>query len=308
MKLRYGIILQLLFLEITMLGCSSKQKNNTEEPVTVAEVQVTHIKHKTLADTLTVNGRVLEGQQFKVRAPLAGYVTHLYVRPGEQVRAGQQMFSMRTREQTALAQDTATAGTSLSENSAVAVKAPVDGQISTISTGKGVYTAEGSSMATLNSRSNLYMEIYVPAQWGREVQPGDSAFVQWPDGRKRWAKIGSRLAQADSASQSVKFMVNDMPPRHLLPGERLTVQVPVNKVVNEQVLPRKAVLTDESMSSWWVMKMANDSTAVRVQVTPGIASGNWMAVPKPEFQNSDQILVQGNYGLADTARVKVTNQ
>jgi len=289
-----------------MLGCSNNQQSNSEDPVTVAQVQVTHVRHKTLADTLTVNGRVLEGQQFQVRAPVAGYVTKLYVHPGERVQAGQKMFSITTREQAALAKNPA--GTSLPETSAIVVKAPVDGQISAISTGAGVYNAEGSSMATVNSRSNLYMEIYVPAQWGREVQPGDSAFVQWADGRVRWAKVGSRLAEADSASQSVKFMVTDISPRHLLPSERLTVQIPVNKVVDEQVLPRNAILTDESMSSWWVMKMVNDSTAVRIPVTPGITSGNWMAVPKPKFQMSDRILVQGNYGLADTARVKVNNQ
>lgn len=307
MKLRYGIWLQLLLIVFAVWGCGSNQQNSDDaEPETIAQVQITHVSYKTLADTLTVNGEVMEGQQFMVRAPVTGYVTKLYVRPGGQVRAGQRMFSILTREQAALAQDTT--GSSLPKPSAVEVKAPVDGQISTILTGEGVYTAEGSSMATLNSRNNLYTEIYVPAQWSREVQPGDSAFVQWADGRTKWAKVGSRLAQADSASQSIMFMVDDISTSHLLPGERLTVQIPVNKVVKEQVLPRDAVLTDESMSSWWVMKMINDSTAVRIPVTPGIVSGNWMAVPKPKFLKSDRILVQGNYGLADTASVKVTNQ
>ena len=306
MKLRYGIVLQLLFLGISMLGCGNNQQSNSEDPVTVAQVQVTHIRHKTLADTLTVNGRVLEGQQFRVRAPVAGYVNHSYVRPGDQVQAGQQLFSIQTREQVALAQDTTS--TPLSKSSAVVVKAPVDGQISAISTGEGVYVAEGSSMAMLNSKNNLYAEIFVPTQWSRKVQPGDSALIQWANGREKWTKVGNRLAQADRASQSVKFMVTDISPCHLLAGERLTIQIPVNKMINEQVLPRDAVLTDESMSSWWVMRMMNDSIAVRIPVTPGIASGNWMAVPKPKFQKSDRILVHGNYGLADTARVKVTNQ
>lgn len=307
MKIRYGILLQSLFIVVVLWGCGNSQQDSSGgEPVTVAQVQVTHVSNRTLADTLTVNGRVLEGQQFTVRAPVTGYVTRLWVRPGEQVSAGQKMFSIRTREQAALSQDTT--GSDLPKPSAVVVRAPVAGQVSNISIGEGIYAAEGSSMATLNSKHNLYTEIFVPARWNNSIQPGDSALVRWADGRTEWAKVGSRLAQTDSQSQSVLFMISDISVNKLLPGERLTVQIPVNKMVNEQVLPRDAVLTDESMSSWWVMKMINDSTAIRVPVTPGIASGNWMAVPKPKFQASDRILVQGNYGLADTARVEVTNQ
>ena len=307
MKLRYGIWLQLVFIVVAVWGCgNSQQQDGGDEPVTVAQVQVTHVSFKTLADTLTVNGRVMEGQQFTVRAPVTGYVTKLWVRAGQQVRTGQRLFSVRTREQTALAQDTT--GSNLPKPSAVVVKAPVDGQVSDISTGEGVYAAEGSAMATLNSRNNLYTEIFVPARWNNSIQQGDSALVLWADGRTEWAKVGSRLAQADSQSQSVMFMISNISTNRLLPGERLTVRIPVNKVVNEQVLPREAVLSDESMSSWWVMKMVNDSIAIRVPVTPGIASGNWMAVPKPRFLKDDRILVQGNYGLADTARVQVTNQ
>ena len=306
MKLRYGIWLQILLIGIAAWGCGNKQQSSDAEPVTVAEVRVTHVSHKTLADTLNVNARVMQSQRFIVRAPVTGYVTKLWVRPGESVHAGQRMFLMRTREQAALAQDTA--GSSLPVPSSVIVRAPVDGQVATVSTGGGVYAAEGSAMATLNSRNSLYMQIYVPERWSSTVQSGDSALVEWADGLKKWAKVGSRLAQADSQSQSLLYMINDIPTGRLLPGERLTVQIPVNKVVNEQVLPSDAVLTDESMSSWWVMKMINDSVAVRVPVTPGISAGNWMAVPSPKFKTSDRILVQGNYGLADTARVKVTNQ
>ncbi len=302
-------MLRLLLIAIIAWGCSTKQKsdsNGSDEPVTVAQVQVTQVNYRTLADTLDVNGQVMEGQQLTVRAPVTGYVTKLYVRPGEQVQAGRTLFAIRTREQAVLAQDSS--GNSLPQPSAVIVRAPVDGQIATVSTGEGIYVAEGSSMATLNSKNNLYLEVYIPAQWSNKVQPGDSALVEWADGQKKWAKVGSRLAQADSQSQSVMFMINNIPTSRLLPGERLMVQIPVNKVVNEQVLPKDAVLTDESMSSWWVMKMINDSVAVRVPVTTGISAGNWIAVPKPKFKMSDRILVQGNFGLADTARVKVTNQ
>lgn len=297
--------LQFLLTVFIFAGCGNNQQSNDKEPVTIAKVQVTHINYKTLADTLTVNGMVLEGQQFMVRAPVTGYVTKLMVRPGDQLRAGQPMFAIKTRELAALAGDTA--GTTLPAPDAVIVKAPVAGQVNSISTGDGVYTAEGSAMATLNSQKNLYVKLYIPEQWSNLVQTGDSALVQWANGQTKWTRVGDRLAQADSQSQSMLYMITDLPPKHLLPGERLTVQIPVNKMVNEQVLPRNAVLTDESMTSYWVMKMINDSIAVRVPVIPGITAGNWIAVRKPRFKTGDRILVAGNYGLPDTARVTVTS-
>jgi translation initiation factor IF-1 len=290
-----------------MWGCSNKkQENGDEEPITIAPVKVTHIQYHTLADTLTVYGQVMEGQKFILRAPVTGYVTKIWVHPGDQVHAGQRLFSIRTREQAALGNDTA--GSSLPKPSDINVKAPVSGQISSLSTGFGVYATSGSSMASMTSNKNVYLKVFIPMRWRNKVTTGDSVLVQWADGHKRWAKLGDRLVQADRQSQAAMYIVNEIPASRLLSGERLTLHIPVNKVIKQQVLPRDAVLTDESMSSYWVMKMINDSTAVRINVTPGISTKQWTAILKPEFKEGDRILREGNYGLADTAQVRITNQ
>jgi uncharacterized NAD(P)/FAD-binding protein YdhS len=51
------------------------------------------------------------------------------------------------------------------------------------------------------------------------------------------------------------------------------------------------------------MKMINDSTAVKVPVKKGIETSDKVEILSPEFSPQDKILLNGNYGLADTAKV-----
>ena len=55
------------------------------------------------------------------------------------------------------------------------------------------------------------------------------------------------------------------------------------------------------------MKLNNDSTAVKVPVKTGIETGDKVEILSPEFSLQDKILLNGNYGLADTALVTVTS-
>ncbi|MCW3118637.1 MAG: HlyD family efflux transporter periplasmic adaptor subunit, partial [Chitinophagaceae bacterium] len=64
-------------------------------------------------------------------------------------------------------------------------------------------------------------------------------------------------------------------------------------------------LSDESQTNFWVMKMMDSVTAVKVPVTTGMESDGKVEIMKPLFTTGDQILISGNYGLADTAKVKI---
>jgi uncharacterized NAD(P)/FAD-binding protein YdhS len=60
--------------------------------------------------------------------------------------------------------------------------------------------------------------------------------------------------------------------------------------------------------NFWVMKLINDSTAVRVPITKGIETTDRIEILSPKFSTSDKFLLTGNFGLSDTAKVKVTQQ
>jgi len=76
---------------------------------------------------------------------------------------------------------------------------------------------------------------------------------------------------------------------------------------NATSLPKQSVLSDETQSSFWVMKIIDDSTAVKVSVTKGLELNERIEIVSPKFSATDRFLLTGNYGLADTARIKIEN-
>jgi multidrug efflux pump subunit AcrA (membrane-fusion protein) len=79
------------------------------------------------------------------------------------------------------------------------------------------------------------------------------------------------------------------------------------KGADVQSVPKSAVLTDETESTFWVMRLIDSVTAVRVPVKKGIETTDRVEILQPVFAPGDKILVTGNYGLPDTAKVKVEN-
>ncbi len=64
------------------------------------------------------------------------------------------------------------------------------------------------------------------------------------------------------------------------------------------MLPKPAILGNETQTEFWVMRLINDSTAVKIPVKIGIENFGEVEITDPVFQSSDKILFSGNYGLA----------
>jgi hypothetical protein len=106
-------------------------------------------------------------------------------------------------------------------------------------------------------------------------------------------------------SQTQRYIVRLAKPENL--PENLSGKIRILKeLVKDAVsLPKSAILADETMQSFWVMKIINDSMAVKVPVTPGISTEKDVQVTSPVFKPSDSFLISGNYGLGDTVFIKV---
>ena len=83
------------------------------------------------------------------------------------------------------------------------------------------------------------------------------------------------------------------------------IRIPEKTVQRAVILSKSCILTDEIMHEFWVMKMIDDSTAIKNPVKKGISSGDSIQVIEPAFTASDRILSSGNYGVSDTIRVMV---
>ncbi|MEP7258567.1 MAG: RND transporter, partial [Flavitalea sp.] len=73
-------------------------------------------------------------------------------------------------------------------------------------------------------------------------------------------------------------------------------------------LPKQSLLSDETQSVYWVMKLIDSITAVKIPVTKGLEIGDRVEILSPQFLLSDKFILTGNFGLTDTARVRIIQQ
>ncbi|MHB1179417.1 MAG: efflux RND transporter periplasmic adaptor subunit, partial [Daejeonella sp.] len=126
-----------------------------------------------------------------------------------------------------------------------------------------------------------------------------------PDGEILKGSISSALPSVDSLSQTQRVIIN-VNPSHAIP-ENLIAKVKIVKNAHSQAasLPRESVLANETQNEFWVMKLLNDTIAVKIPVKKGMETIDRIEIIEPTFKPDDRIIVTGNYGLADTAKVKI---
>lgn len=74
------------------------------------------------------------------------------------------------------------------------------------------------------------------------------------------------------------------------------------------ILPKSAVQSDETLTEHWVMKLADDSTAVKVPVEVGNSNASEIEIKSTALLPQDRIILTGGYGLEDGAKVIVTKE
>ena len=104
-------------------------------------------------------------------------------------------------------------------------------------------------------------------------------------------------------SQTQSFVVKPLTNSKL--PENLIAQIRIIKSTKTKanVLPRTAMLSDETQTKFWVMKLINDSIAVKISVKKGVEAKEMIEIIDPVFSESDRIILNGNFGLADTVKV-----
>jgi hypothetical protein len=125
-----------------------------------------------------------------------------------------------------------------------------------------------------------------------------------PDNTEVSAYVKSVLPSMSEASQTQRMVLQ---PRSVTGyPENLMAKVKIvrNIKANATILPKSCILNDEIMQNFWVMKLINDSMAVKIPVKTGILGTDSIEVISPVFNVTDRILNSGNYGLGDTVKVR----
>jgi hypothetical protein len=170
---------------------------------------------------------------------------------------------------------------------------------------KGDFVLEGEPWGTISVPSSLVFLLDAPYETTPYIKINSSCEIILPDGSSIPAKISSRLPSMSEGPQTQQFIVQPLTNKDIPENLIAKIRIERKTVPAATTLPKSCILSDEVMQHFWVMKLINDTTAVRVNVVPGLIEGNIIQITDPVFTMSDLFLSSGNYGLPDTVTVKV---
>jgi multidrug efflux pump subunit AcrA (membrane-fusion protein) len=110
----------------------------------------------------------------------------------------------------------------------------------------------------------------------------------------------------DAASQTQRYIIRPVSYENIPENLLANISIVKSNKENAVTLPKDAVLTNETQSEFWVMKLVNDSTAVKTVIKPGIREKDKVEILSPDFNEHDLFVASGSYGLPDTATVIIT--
>lgn len=269
-------------------------------PVTVVAVD-----RAALTDYIELNAVSAFLQKSYVKANANGYLQSADVYPGKYVDQGQVLFTLKTKEAQSIGNAIEKLDTSLRFNGVNTIKANQHGYITQLNHQSGDYVQDGEQLAVISDRNSFVFLLNLPYELRPVVLGKKSVELILPDGTKLNGIVGPLMPTVDSVSQTQNIVIR-VPGAGAIP-ENLVAKVQIVKTAKPgaQSVPKSALLTNDTETDFWVMKLIDSATAVKVPIKKGIETKDRVEVLSPLFSPGDKIVVTGNYGLPDTAKVRV---
>lgn len=304
---RYCILFLLGVLPVAS-SCRNGAAPKEEEAAPAAvqtPVTVTTISTAPLAEYIELNATSTFLLKNYVKANANGYLQQGTVQPGQYVNQGQPLFTVKTKEAQSLGNAVTGLDSSFRFSGTNIIRAGAKGYITQVNHQAGDYVQDGEQLAVISDLNSFVFLLDLPYELRPYVMNKKSVELILPDGEKLAGNISSTMPTVDAASQTQSVVIKVNAP-HSIP-ENLVAKVRILKSLqsNAPSLPKAAVLTDETQSNFWIMKMIDSTTAVKVPVTRGIEANGQVQILSPPLKADDKILLTGNYGLGDTAKVKI---
>ena len=299
-----------LALLILINGCANKKPEETATVTPKANVVITTTDRENLNDTIFLTASSFYNNKVIVVAPISGYLSEVNIRNGLNIPRGVKIFEILTKEYNALkySKDILDSLYIGKRTGKIEITAPSSGQVSELNTLMGQYVQEGTALCSIIDMSSLLFKLYIPLQYNKFIRSGMRCAVIMPSGETISCYVRNLQAKTELNSQTEVYTLQANSKVNLAEGVNVRAYIVKQKNFNSQVLPKDAVLSNEMLSEYWVMKMINDSTAVKVPVTIGYANKNIVEIKEPQFSPDERIITKGNYGLPDTALVNVITE
>ncbi|MEP6616221.1 MAG: efflux RND transporter periplasmic adaptor subunit [Ginsengibacter sp.] len=301
----YKLFFSIMISGTLLLACKHKDTTAEEEPDVRTPVTVTSIHYDPLQEFIELNATSTFLQKSYVKSNLTGYIKTVNAHYGNFVNAGQVLFILKTKESDALGNTVNQLDPGFKFSGVNSIRAGRSGYITELSHQPGDYVQDGEQLAVISDMRSFVFLMNLPYEFKPYVTANKQVELTLPDGERITGNVQMSMPFMDSLSQtqSVAIKVNAIQkiPQNLVARVRI---IKISKATASS-LPKAAVLSNETQSEYWVMKIIDDSTAVKVPVKVGIQTTDKIEILSPAFLPADKIILKGNYGLSDTAKIKI---
>ncbi|SFD11747.1 Barrel-sandwich domain of CusB or HlyD membrane-fusion [Chitinophaga sp. CF118] len=268
-------------------------------------VTITSISTGPMTENIELNATSSFQLKTYIKANTTGYLQAVNVYIGEYISKGQEIFVIKTKEAEALGNTINALDSSFRFTGLLHIKSPGSGYVSTLTYKKGDYVQDGEQLAVISDKNSFAFLLDIPYELKSYLNSNKNIVIKLPDGTRLNGYVASSMPSVDPVAQTqsivIKVNTDQQIPEGLIAKAVLVKEAKENTIS----LPKEAVLTNETQTSFWIMKLTDSVTAVRVPVKKGLENGSMVEILSPAFSVNDKILLTGNYGLSDTAKVSV---
>lgn len=292
----------LLFgLTIFLLGCGAEKKNGNVSPEAQPQTPVSavHPVYGHIQQSIALPATTTYLKKHTVTAPIPSFITETHIQPGTRIKAGEALYKLESKEQHALGKEY------VHDN--ILVKSPVNGIVLDVLQQTGSYVSEGTALCTIADTRSMAFEINIPYEQYASLRNKKSCQLELPDGNILTASIQFPLATMNLESQAeriIAFAQSPFLPEGMIVKAVFTISN--NSQMRNLIIPRSAICSNESMSEFWVMKIAGNNTAVKVPIKVITHNTVCAEILSSELSPKDNIIQKGNYGLENGDKVVLT--
>ncbi len=284
-------------------GCASRHATQEDEVSAKSEVEVVSPIVQPAEQIASFQAVTRYLQSNDIRTQMTGIITRVNCTIAGNIRTSQALFTIQPQEAAAL-QKSKFSGQILNAMSDT-VFAHLNGTIKTLNVQVGDFVQAGDVLATCIRNNSMRIIAYVPAEQTATVDRFKNCSILLPDGTVISGKIAGKLPAAESQDQTQAFIIEPFKPVNLAENINLTVQFTTEQLQEALFVPISAVLGNEEQTSFWVMKLLNDSTCLKVPVEKGLKKDSLIQLIGSGLSVADRVISEGGYGLPDSARVQV---
>lgn len=307
MNKNLSIIILIFFIGI--LNACKSSGDNADEDVSaedaVTPVTITHPTQGNLNETVELNATSAFMLKTFVKSNAIGYLQSSGIKVGDYVNKGQTLFTIKTKEAVALGNTINNLDTSLHFEGVIKVKSPISGYVSQLNNAAGGYVQDGEQLAEITDQSSFAFLLDLPYELKSYLSQNKTVQLRLADSTILNGYIQSALPTVDSVAQTQRYIIKVKTDKLIPENLVAKVQLVKQQITNATLLPKPAVLSNEEQTEFWVMKLLNDSVAVKTDIKKGIESNGNIQILEPPLNDSDRIILTGNYGLSDTAKINI---